>query len=96
MRPSGLPADTNNGHSEIALNAVQVSVDPCAVRVVAVHYNLVRLIPLVFAGPPQRGQRRREPGWRLLTCETAPEGRQGHGQVLARPEGGSYTVAPQR
>jgi hypothetical protein len=67
MRPSGLPADTNNGHSEIALNAVQVSVDPCAVRVVAVHYNLVRLIPLVFAGPPQRGQRRREPGWRLLT-----------------------------
>lgn len=49
------------GIAEIALNVVQVSVDPFAVRVVAVHDNLMRVIPLVFAGSPQRRQRIREP-----------------------------------
>jgi hypothetical protein len=52
LRANGLPDDTNNG--QITFNAVQVSVDPCAVRVIAVHDNLMSLIPIVFTGPPQR------------------------------------------
>jgi hypothetical protein len=41
------------GIVEIALNAVQVSVNPCAVRAFAVGNNLVRFIPIVFACPPK-------------------------------------------
>ena len=42
------------GIVEIALNAVQVSVYPCAVRAFAVGDNQVRFIPIVFAYPPKR------------------------------------------
>ena len=41
------------GIVEIALNAVQVSVNPCAVRAFAVGNNLVRFIPIVFSCPPK-------------------------------------------
>ena len=40
--------------------------------------------------------RRRDPALEAPYYETAIEGRRGHGQVFARPEGGSYTVAPHR
>jgi hypothetical protein len=49
----GVPADTNNRHCRDHLNAVQVSVNPCAVRAFAVGDNLVRCIPIVFACPPK-------------------------------------------
>jgi hypothetical protein len=42
------------GITKITFNAVQVSVDPCAVRVIVVHDSLMSLTPIVFAGPPQR------------------------------------------
>ena len=51
------------GIAEIAVDAVQVSVDPCAVRVVAVHYNLVptRLCRPTTARPAQAGARLEAP-----------------------------------
>ena len=42
------------GIVEITLNAVQVSVNPCAVRAFAVGDNLVRCIPIVVACPLKR------------------------------------------
>jgi hypothetical protein len=44
------------GIVEIAFNAVQVSVNPCAVRAFAVGDNQVRFIPIFFAYPPKRRQ----------------------------------------
>jgi len=45
------------GITNIALDAVKMSVDPRAVRVVAVQDNLMSLIPIV-TGPSQRCQDR--------------------------------------
>jgi hypothetical protein len=70
------------GIVEIALNAVQVSVNPCAVRAFAVGDNLVRCIPIVFACPPKRHQRRHKPVWRLPSCETMLEVGWGHNRLL--------------
>jgi hypothetical protein len=70
------------GIVEIALNAVQVSVNPCAVRAFAVGDNLVRFIPIVFACPPKRHQRRQKPVWRLPSRETPLEVRWGHDRLL--------------
>jgi hypothetical protein len=70
------------GIVEIALNAVQVSVNPCAVRAFGVGDNLVRLIPIVFACPPKRHQRRQKPVWRLPSRETVLEVRWGHDRIL--------------
>ena len=70
------------GIVEIALNAVQVSVNPRAVRAFAFGDNLVRLIPIVFACPPKRYQRRQKPVWRLPSRETMLEVRWGHDRIL--------------
>ena len=72
------------GVVEIALNAVQVSVNPRAVRAFAVGDNLVRFIPLVFARPPKRHQGRQKPVWRFISRETMPEVRGGHDRLKAR------------
>ena len=58
------------GIVEIALNAVQVSVNPCAVTAFAVGDNLACCVPIIFACPPQRHQHRHKPVWRLWSCET--------------------------
>ena len=70
------------GIVEIALNAVQVSVNPCAVRAFTVGDNLVRFIPIVFARPPKRHQRRQKPVWRPPSRETMLEVRWGHDRLL--------------
>ncbi len=71
------------GIAEIALSAVQVSVNPCTVRALPVRDNLVRFMPIVFSCPPERHQRRPKPVWRLPSGETALEVRWGHGQLLS-------------
>ena len=71
------------GIAEIALSAVQVSVNPRTVRALPFRDNLVRLMPIVFSCPPERHQRRPKPVWRLLSGETALEVRWGHGQLLS-------------
>ena len=58
------------GTVEIALNAVQVSVNPRAVTAFAVGDNLACCVPIIFACPPQRHQHRHKPVWRLWSCET--------------------------
>jgi hypothetical protein len=69
------------GIVEIALNAVQVSVNPCAVRAFAVGDNQVGFIPIVFAYPPKRRQRRQKPVWRLTSRETMLEVRWCHDRL---------------
>jgi hypothetical protein len=63
------------GIVEIALNAVQVSLRP-------VGDNLVCSVPIIFARPPQRHQRRHKPVWRLWSCETMLEVRWAHDRHL--------------
>ena len=70
------------GIVEIALNAVQVSVNPCAVRAFAVSDNLVRFIPIILACPLKRHQRRQKAVWRLPSGETILEVRWGHDRLL--------------
>jgi hypothetical protein len=70
------------GIVDIAVNAVQVSVNPCAVRAFAVGDDLVRFIPIVSACPPKRHQRRQKPVWGLPSRETMLEVRWGHGRLL--------------
>src|SRR5262249_56091605 len=48
--------------AEIALHAVQIGMDPGAILAALIHDDVVRLLPLVLARPPQRCQRRREAG----------------------------------
>ena len=69
------------GVVEIALNAVQVSVNPRAVRAFAIGGNLVRCVPIVLARPPKRDQGRRKPVWRLPSCETVLEVGRGHDRL---------------
>jgi hypothetical protein len=80
------------GIVEIALNAVQVSVNPCAVRASAVGDNLVRFIPIVFACPPKRHQRRQKPVWRLPSRETMLEVRWGHDRIFGRTNRGYLLI----
>ena len=70
------------GIVEIALKAVQVSVNPCAVRAFAVGDNQVRFIPIVFAYRPKRRQRRQKPVWGLTSRETMLEVRWCHDRLL--------------
>jgi hypothetical protein len=50
----------------------------------------VRFIPIVFACPPKRHQRRQKPVWRLTSRETLLEVRWGHDRLDARYVGISY------
>jgi hypothetical protein len=63
------------------INAVQVSVDPCAVRALALGDNLMHLTPIVFACPPKRHHRRRKVGRMLHSRETVLEVRRSHDQL---------------
>src|ERR1700735_3013263 len=54
------------GIVEIAFNAVQVSVNPCAVRAFAVGDNQVRFIPIFFAYPPKAPPAGKSPSGGLL------------------------------
>jgi hypothetical protein len=65
----------------IALNAVQISVDPCEVRALALGDTMVRFIPIVFACPPKCHHRRQKAGWRLPSRETVLEVRTGHDRL---------------
>ena len=60
-RLAGLPVPVA-GIAEIALDAVQIGMDPGGVRVSSSWTILCAWSQLPFAGPPQRGQRRVEPG----------------------------------
>jgi hypothetical protein len=81
-RPAACLPIPITGIVEIALNAVQVGVNPCAVRAFTVADNLVRFIPIVFACPLKRHQRRQKPVWRLPSRETMLEVRRGHDRLL--------------
>jgi hypothetical protein len=67
----------------IALNAVQVSVNPCTVSVLPFRDNRVRFIPIVFSCPPKRHRWRPKPVCRLLSGEATLEVRWGHGLLLS-------------
>ncbi len=70
------------GIVEIALDAVQVSVNPCAFSPFGVGDDLVRLVPIVLACPPKRQQRRHKPVRRLASRETKFKVRRGHDRLL--------------
>src|SRR5213080_2449961 len=57
---------------------MEVGVHPGAVLAGRVHHDLMRLIPMVLAGPPQPGQRRRETARRVRLRERALELSKGH------------------
>src|SRR5262245_64311509 len=46
--------------AEIALHAMQIGMDPGTILAALIHDDGVRLLPLVLARPPKRGQRRCE------------------------------------
>src|SRR5260370_39399484 len=54
---------------QIALHAMQIGVYPGALLATLVHDDVVRPLPIVLAGPPQRHQRRPEAGGRLGALE---------------------------
>src|SRR5262245_49737528 len=70
--------------AEIALHAVQIGMDPGAILAALIHDDVVRLLPLVLARPPQRCQRRREAGGRLCLGEGTFELRQIHRETLGK------------
>src|SRR5262249_51006304 len=58
--------------------------DPGAILAALIHDDVVRLLPLVLARPPQRCQRRREAGGRLCLGEGTFELRQIHRETLGK------------
>src|SRR5262245_20550565 len=68
---------------EVAFHAVQIGMHPGAILAGLVHDDLVRLVPLVLARPPQRRERRREAG-RLCLGERALELGQIHRTTAAK------------
>src|SRR5262249_61343863 len=65
--------------------------DPGAILAALIHDDVVRLVPLVLASPPQRCQRRREAGGRLFLGEGMFELRQIHRETLGKQ---TTTTAP--
>src|SRR6202035_4667979 len=62
----------------VTLHAMQVGVNPGAIRALLAHDDVVRLVPGIVAGPPQRGERRRQPARRFLARQAAYEFRARH------------------
>src|ERR1700682_2751071 len=76
-RLAGLPVPVS-GIAEVALDAMQIGVDPGRCRRLFVHHDLVRLIPLALGGPPKCGQRRLEARRRCGARQAGSEIRDAH------------------
>src|SRR5215831_12346418 len=84
---SGLPVPIA-GVLEIALNAMQIGVHPGAVLAAFVHDDLVCLIPVVLAGPPERRERNAQALGRARLRLTLLEFGKRHDTVLSLPRRG--------
>src|SRR5258705_3120235 len=68
----GLPVPIG-GVAGVAFETVQIGVHPGGVAAVLVHDELVRLVPVALAGPPQGGQRRRTATRRRRRIQSSTE-----------------------
>src|SRR5712671_6992532 len=69
------------GVAGVAFEAVQIGVHPGGVAAVLVHDELVRLVPVALARPPQGGQRRRTATRRRRRIQSSLEFIQCHGSA---------------
>src|SRR5258705_9740988 len=76
----GLPVPIG-GVAGVAFETVQISMHPRGVAAVLVHDELVRLVPLALAGPPQGGQRRPTAARRRRRIQSSLEFIQCHGSA---------------
>src|ERR1700709_1888428 len=82
----GLPgrAVPIGGVARVAFETVQIGMHPGGVAAVLVHDELVRLVPVALAGPPQGGERRPTATRRGLRTQGPLEFGEGHGSANVR------------